>query len=102
VDEELQKTWVPEGYPNELAKKEHVYNEDRSLLARQCVVDIINELDAQKSNGFLQSKGARSIVLDGLAGSGKSVALLHAILWARSSGWLVLYIPSGMFLIFLF
>lgn len=37
----------------------------------------------------------RQIVLDGLPGSGKSVALAMLVQWARSEGWLVFYVPSA-------
>eukprot|EP00249_Psilotum_nudum_P018753 c26947_g1_i1 orf=333-3047(-) len=37
----------------------------------------------------------KQIVLDGLPGCGKSVALAMVVLWARAEGWLVVYIPSG-------
>lgn len=34
-------------------------------------------------------------MLDGLAKSGKSIALAMLVYWARSEGWLVLYVPEG-------
>ncbi|GBG85838.1 hypothetical protein CBR_g40648 [Chara braunii] len=37
----------------------------------------------------------RNFLLDGPVGSGKSVALATAVHWARASGWLVFYVPSG-------
>lgn len=96
VDDALKNKWFPEGYPTQITKTEHVWNQDRSLLGRQIVGDIITELTTQKNDGFLQSRGARSLILDGLLGAGKSITLLHTLLWARSSGWFALYIPSGM------
>ena len=38
---------------------------------------------------------ASRVLLKGLPGSGKSMLLLSAVLWARSNGWLVLYWPRG-------
>ena len=55
----------------------------------------MEELDQQRKNNFLQSKGSRPLFIDGLNGSGKSVALAHAVIFARANGWLVLYVPEG-------
>lgn len=53
----------------------------------------MSKIDSQKENGFLKSKGTKPIILDGPNGVGKSIALCHTVLHARSNGWLVLYVP---------
>jgi len=55
----------------------------------------MEELNRQRQNNFLQSKGGRPLFIDGLNGSGKSVALAHAVIYARATGWLVLYVPEA-------
>lgn len=53
---------------------------------RRCIHDLI---------GALSSGQHKHIYVDGPTGCGKSVALAAAAEWARSAGWLVLYIPSA-------
>lgn len=40
-------------------------------------------------------KVRKQIVLDGPVSCGKSIALAMLVHWARSEGWLVLYVPQG-------
>lgn len=37
----------------------------------------------------------KHILLDGLRGSGKSITLAMLVLWARTNGWLVFYVPRA-------
>ncbi|DBA84532.1 hypothetical protein WJX77_012040 [Trebouxia sp. C0004] len=46
-----------------------------------------------------ESRSQTHIYLDGPAGCGKSIALVSLVDWARSQGWLVLYVPSAQTLI---
>lgn len=62
----------------------------RSLMHRAVLKDLINTAE-QASLG----KGRKKIILEGYSGSGKSVALYLLVAWARSKGWLVMYIPSA-------
>lgn len=44
---------------------------------------------------YVAPKLRRQIVLDGLVSCGKSITLAMLVYWARSEGWLVLYVPKG-------
>lgn len=46
-----------------------------------------------------ESRSQTHVYLDGPTGCGKSIALVSLVDWARSQGWLVLYIPSAQTLI---
>jgi len=93
MDEEWVGKWVPEGYPGLITKYDHAWNTDRHLLGRECVKNVIEQLQYQQNSGFLTSKGCKPMILDGFNGTGKSITLLHTLLWARASGWLVLFVP---------
>eukprot|EP00879_Flechtneria_rotunda_P024773 GHRR01026283.1.p1 GENE.GHRR01026283.1~~GHRR01026283.1.p1 ORF type:complete len:312 (+),score=113.83 GHRR01026283.1:643-1578(+) len=43
----------------------------------------------------LQSTAGVKVHLRGPAGAGKSIAVVQLVEWARSNGWLVLYVPSA-------
>lgn len=40
-------------------------------------------------------KAQKKVLLDGPRSCGKSIALAMLVHWARSEGWLVLYVPKG-------
>ena len=63
----------------------------RALLARRCLLDLAAAADA--------GTVPRRLLLDGWAGTGKSVALLALVAWARAAGWVVMYIPSAFQLV---
>lgn len=44
---------------------------------------------------FTGQRVQKQIVLDGLAGSGKSIILAMLVHWARDDGWLVFYVPRA-------
>ncbi|CAD7704567.1 unnamed protein product [Ostreobium quekettii] len=57
-----------------------------AVLARGVFFKLIKTLSLDK---------CRRLLLDGLAGSGKSMLLAALVEWARSQKWLVLYVPSA-------
>ena len=59
----------------------------RAVLARRCLRDLAAAADA--------GAAPRRLLLDGWAGTGKSVALLSLVAWARAAGWVVMYVPSA-------
>ncbi|MEW5303254.1 MAG: hypothetical protein WDW36_005962 [Sanguina aurantia] len=48
--------------------------------------------------GMLQHEGLPRVLLEGPVGSGKSIALLSLVEWARASGWMVMYVPTATML----
>ncbi|XP_057788313.1 uncharacterized protein LOC131005381 isoform X2 [Salvia miltiorrhiza] len=89
---------LPEGLPLGMVKE---FEEScrSALLVRQCFINLrdnfrqaIDPSLAAKSRGL---KVRKQIVLDGLLSCGKSTVLAMLVNWARTEGWLVLYVPRG-------
>ena len=95
---------VPEGLPPSV-EFEFDLTRTTDLMSRPCTARLLVEIarcaDEKKwdppMSPFGRDRGSaphRSILLEGIAGSGKSVTLFQAVDWARAHGWLVLYIPN--------
>ena len=67
---------------------------DIALLRRKKAQLVIERLASAEAGGSLESL-APGMLLTGGAGSGKSMALLHIVQWAKTSGWLVCYVPNA-------
>ena len=94
----VKDKYLSEGWPGRIDEFEFDWIRKRETMCRTHYMDIMKELAAQRENGFLQSKGTRPIFIDGLNGTGKSIALAHSVLFARATGWLTLYVPDGQYL----
>ena len=101
---ETVRRGVPEGLPPAV-EWEFNWSRTTSLMSRPCTIRMLYEIAhcsglgvwdvAKGKSGRTRSGGQhRSILLEGAAGSGKSVALFQAVEWARAHGWLVLFMPN--------
>ncbi|KAK8919043.1 hypothetical protein KSP39_PZI021534 [Platanthera zijinensis] len=89
---------LPEGIPAGMTKE---FEETRrcAVMVRQSFLDLrdnfrrISNPPLRPSNKNLNVK--KQIVLDGPVSCGKSITLALLVHWARSEGWLVLYVPKG-------
>eukprot|EP01122_Echinamoeba_exundans_P011702 TRINITY_DN4747_c0_g2_i2.p1 TRINITY_DN4747_c0_g2~~TRINITY_DN4747_c0_g2_i2.p1 ORF type:complete len:612 (-),score=130.75 TRINITY_DN4747_c0_g2_i2:108-1943(-) len=95
TDRDLAK-FLPEGMGGHIQAREFQSTQDKALLIRQAVIDAIQQLQKAEQNAFARSLAPAPPLFVGEKGSGKSAALAQVVLWARKSGWLVLYMPSGM------
>jgi len=87
--------YVPEGHASLVAEIEHEEMGHEQVMARSNLHQLVQELERQRSTGFSRKQGARSIIFDGEDGVGKSTMLTQLVYWARSNGWLVLFVPDG-------
>ena len=67
---------------------------DIAMLRRKKAQVVIERLANAQANGSLESL-APGMLITGGAGSGKTMALLHVVHWAKTSGWLVCYVPNA-------
>eukprot|EP00898_Chlorokybus_atmophyticus_P003384 jgi/Chlat1/4046/Chrsp26S04098 len=70
---------------------EWAFTGDTRLLARKHTLRLFRHVDKLRS----RTSSPRGVLLDGPPCSGKSTTLAALVHWARSSGWLVLYVPSA-------
>lgn len=90
---------LPEGLPAGM-KREFKETRRSALLVRRSFLDLrdnyrrIVDPPLQRSDNKAP-KIRKQIVLDGPVCCGKSIALSMLVHWARSEGWLVLYVPQG-------
>lgn len=97
------KKYLPEGFSVHLTRREFAYTKSKALLLRKEALGVIENLKRQLEDGFVlpanaDSKSvdaARSMMLHGHRGSGKSAVMSEVVYWARRSGWLVVYVPDG-------
>jgi hypothetical protein len=80
----LPESVVAEAETPAALRKEFDVTKTRRVLFRACDLEIKNAIES-----------GVSVLLDGQAGSGKSVSLANVVSWARATGYLVLYVPSG-------
>lgn len=89
---------LPEGIPVGM-KKEFEETRRCAVMVRQSFLDLrdnfrrISNPTLRPGNKNLNVK--KQIVLDGPVSCGKSITLALLVHWARSEGWLVLYVPRG-------
>ena len=69
---------------------ELVESSDMHLMLRDCGVQLCKDLEqaGEKNSSFAR-------ILTGDRGVGKSATLIHALTWARTSGWLTMYMPRA-------
>ncbi|KAK5584431.1 hypothetical protein RB653_006042 [Dictyostelium firmibasis] len=68
----------------------------RTTLLRKPAFQTIQWLSRMKDQSFYkESPKDYCLVLDGVGGAGKSVALAQAAFWAQQQNWLVVYIPNA-------
>ena len=67
---------------------------DVVMLRRKKAQLVIDRLASARADGCLEDL-APGLLLTGGAGSGKSMALLDVVHWAKTSGWLVCYVPNA-------
>lgn len=67
----------------------------RSLLYRDCIKDLIEKAKHIGQGTAVQNGIKNKWYLNGGTGSGKSLTMFFLAAWARSEGWIVLYIPSA-------
>ncbi|RWR78986.1 28S ribosomal protein S29, mitochondrial isoform X1 [Cinnamomum micranthum f. kanehirae] len=87
---------LAEGLPSGM-KREFKETRRSALLVRQNFLDLRDNF-RRIVDPPLHNKGVKvrkQIVLDGPVSCGKSIALAMLVHWARSEGWLVLYVPQG-------
>ncbi|XP_020586539.1 28S ribosomal protein S29, mitochondrial [Phalaenopsis equestris] len=89
---------LPEGLPAGM-KKEFEETRRCAVMVRQSFLDLRDNF-RRISNPLLRpsKKNAnikKQIILDGPVSCGKSITLAMLVHWARSDGWLVLYVPRG-------
>ncbi|KAG0451367.1 hypothetical protein HPP92_026488 [Vanilla planifolia] len=92
------KAMLPEGLPVGM-KKEFEETRRCAVMVRRSFLDlrdnfrrIVNPILWHSSKN---ANAKKQIVLDGPVSSGKSITLALLVHWARSEGWLVLYVPNG-------
>lgn len=89
---------LPEGLPSGM-EKEFEESLRHALLIRQNFLDLRDNfrriVDPLMYPSSKSPKTQKKIVLDGPRSCGKSIALAMLVHWARSEGWLVLYVPRG-------
>mmetsp|Transcript_32595 Transcript_32595/g.45228 ORF Transcript_32595/g.45228 Transcript_32595/m.45228 type:complete len:416 (+) Transcript_32595:92-1339(+) len=89
-----ERSLVPEGCP---AVTQHFQkSKSRQLMLRSAFFRLLDfvapEDSAREGKRFPNGK---QLFLQGRRGSGKSVLLAQMVHWARSQGWLVLYVPNS-------
>ena len=67
---------------------------DIAMLRRKKAQLVIDRLAHARTDGSLADL-APGLLFTGGAGSGKSMALLNVVHWAKTSGWLVCYVPNA-------
>lgn len=95
---------LPEGYPYEsiLYRSTNLLKEIEcthpySLMWTKYCEDLLNNLKERQKNHFLRNKspnGAGGVILNGMKGVGKTCTLVEMAMWARSNGWLVVYVDG--------
>ncbi|KAJ7561212.1 hypothetical protein O6H91_03G019100 [Diphasiastrum complanatum] len=90
LKQEDKVTFFGEGLPAGLTQ-EFEATDSGSFLIRGQMVHLCERL--QRDLTALEPR--KHYVLDGPVGSGKSVTLAMLVMWARSQGWLVFYVPFG-------
>ncbi|KAK1272075.1 hypothetical protein QJS04_geneDACA005915 [Acorus gramineus] len=95
--EELKRV-LPEGLPKGM-EKEFEETKRPALLVRRSFLDLRDNFryaaDPPLQASSKSRKVQKQIVLDGPVSCGKSIALAMLVQWARSEGWLVMYVPEG-------
>ncbi|KAK1321263.1 hypothetical protein QJS10_CPA03g01018 [Acorus calamus] len=95
--EELKRV-LPEGLPKGMVK-EFEETKRPALLVRRSFLDLRDNFryaaDPPLQASSKSRKVQKQIVLDGPVSCGKSIALAMLVQWARSEGWLVMYVPEG-------
>jgi len=90
--------YAPEGFCEDMKKDLLINfpNDTAPFLVRQPVIDITKSLHTGRKNLFLQDSEHSSFkILHGAESCGKSYVLAQTVLWARSNGWIVVWIPRA-------
>ena len=82
------------GIKHEWRREQAKLPKDMKMLRRKKAQLVIDRLASAEAAGSLESL-APGMLLTGGAGSGKSMALLNVVHWAKTSGWLVCYVPNA-------
>ncbi|PKA57420.1 hypothetical protein AXF42_Ash013608 [Apostasia shenzhenica] len=92
------RAMLPEGLPSGMIKE---FEETRrcAVMVRQSFLDLRDNFRRIVSPSLRPSSKnsnvKKQIILDGPVSCGKSITLAMLVHWARSKGWLVLYVPRG-------
>ena len=65
----------------------------RDLLGNKLAAEPVDERALRHAAQL--APGTPVVILDGDAGTGKSVSLLQTVLWARTNGWLAVYVTDA-------
>lgn len=95
ISEEDASSLFPEGVAGDIADEWELIGERRVQVRREAVA-IVQQLERLRQGGDLGESEESTLlkVLDGPSGAGKSAILNHVVHYARSNGWIVMFVPS--------